>query len=153
MTDIIHPQPMVVAPEARPTPLHVVGEQITVLAAGNQTGSYEIFHHVGLEGSGPPPHQHSWDESFYVLRGQVAFSAGDIERTAGPGTLVVVPGGTAHWFRMGEGGAELLSVTSSAGAAAFFTEVDRQISPDSPDLATLVSVATTHGLTVPVPPG
>ena len=37
-----------------------------MLASGAQTGGYEIFLQVGPEGSGPPPHNHPWDESFYV---------------------------------------------------------------------------------------
>jgi len=145
-------QTMVVAPDDRATSLNVVGEQITVLASGEQTGSYEIFLQAGPEGTGPPPHSHDWDEAFYVLRGEVAFTAGDVDRTAGPGTLVVVPRGTTHSFRLGAGGTEMLSFTSSAGAAAFFTDIDRQIAPDRPDLDTLVAVATAHGLAVAGPP-
>jgi hypothetical protein len=37
------PDAFVVAPASRPAPLNVVGEQITVLAAGSRTGGYEIF--------------------------------------------------------------------------------------------------------------
>ncbi len=144
-------QPMVLAPEDRPISLNVVGEQITVLATGEQTSSFELFFQAGPEGTGPPPHSHEWDEAFYILRGEVSFSVGAEERTAGPGTLVFVPGGTLHWFRLGAGGAEMLSINSRAGAAAMFTEMDREISPDAPDLAKVVAVAMAHGLTVPLP--
>jgi quercetin dioxygenase-like cupin family protein len=81
-------QPLVVAPQDRTKSLNVVGEQITVLASAAQTGSYEIFLQAGPEGSGPPPHNHPWDEAFYVIRGEVAFGIGDLERVAVPGTLV-----------------------------------------------------------------
>jgi hypothetical protein len=43
----------VVTPTTAPAPLNVVGEQITVLASGSQTGGYEIFRQAGPEGSGP----------------------------------------------------------------------------------------------------
>jgi quercetin dioxygenase-like cupin family protein len=66
-------QPFVVSPQDRTQLLRVVGEHITVLASAAQTGSYEIFFQAGPEGSGPPPHNHPWDEAFYVLRGEVAF--------------------------------------------------------------------------------
>jgi hypothetical protein len=36
------PQPLVVYPDEAPRPLNVVGERITVLASGAQTGGYEI---------------------------------------------------------------------------------------------------------------
>jgi hypothetical protein len=49
------PEAFVVTPATRPAPLNVVGEQITVLASGSQTGGYEIFRQAGPEGSGPPP--------------------------------------------------------------------------------------------------
>ena len=125
-------QPVVVTPKDRPQALKVVGEQITVLADGATTGSYEIFRQAGPEGSGPPPHNHPWDEAFYVIAGQVVFGVeGDDDVAAPPGTLVHIPGGSTHWFRFGPGGGEMISITSRAGAAAFFTDVDREVSATS----------------------
>jgi len=46
----------------------------------------------------------------------------------------------------------MLSITSRAGASAFFTQVDREVSPSDPDLGVLVGIATAHGLDVPIPP-
>jgi quercetin dioxygenase-like cupin family protein len=133
-------------------PLNVVGEQIIVLASGAQTGSYEVFHQAAPEGSGPPPHNHPWDEAFYVTRGEVAFGVDGREAMATPGTLVHIPAGATHWFRFGAGGAEMLSFTSRAGAAAMFTDFDREISPDAPDLAKLVEIAARHEATIAGPP-
>jgi quercetin dioxygenase-like cupin family protein len=145
-------QPVVVTPTDRPQGLNVVGEQITVLADGAATGSYEIFRQAGPEGSGPPPHNHPWDEAFYVIAGQVIFGVeGQDDSLAPPGTLVHIPGGSTHWFRFGPGGGEMISMTSRAGAAAFFTDIDREVSPTEPDFGTLLRVATSHGLTVPLP--
>jgi quercetin dioxygenase-like cupin family protein len=133
--------------------LNVVGEKITVLASGGQTGSYEVFHQAGPEDSGPPPHNHPWDEAFYVTRGEVAFGAGDRQAVARPGTFVHVPAGTTHWFRFGPGGGEMVSFTSRAGAAEMFAEFDREIAPDKPDLARLAEIATGHGVKVDAPAG
>ena len=143
---------MVVSPEDRPQSLNVVGEQITVLASGAQTGSYEIFLQAGPEGSGPPPHNHPWDEAFYVIAGEVTFGVGDRESVAATGTLVQIPGGTTHWFRFGGSGGEMISVTSRQGASEFFTDVDRKISPQDPDLGALIGIAESHGLGIPLPP-
>src|SRR5712671_1698303 len=110
-------------------PLNVVREQITVLAPGSRTGGYEIFRQAGPEGSGPPPHYHPWDESFYVVSGNIAFGVGDKDMIAEPVTLVHLPAGTMHWFRFGEGGGEMISMTSREAASHFFTDVDRAISP------------------------
>jgi quercetin dioxygenase-like cupin family protein len=148
------PQPLIVFPDQAPAPLKVVGEEITVLATGASTGSYEIFRQAGPEGSGPPPHSHPWDEAFYVTEGKVIFGV-DAEQdvVATPGTLVHVPAGSTHWFRFGPDGGAMVSMTSRAGAAEFFTQVDREVAPVDPDLGALVGIATAHGLTIPIPAG
>ncbi len=133
--------------------LNVVGEQLTVLASGAQTGSYEVFHQAGPEGSGPPPHSHPWDEAFYVTRGEIAFGVGDKQATARPGAFVHVPGGTIHWFRFGAGGGEMVSLTSRAGAAKMFTDFDREIAPEKPDFGRLIQIAESHGTHIAAPPG
>jgi quercetin dioxygenase-like cupin family protein len=145
------PAPFVITPDRASRPLNVVGEKITVLASGAQTGGYEIFLQAGPEGSGPPPHNHPWDESFYVVKGEIAFGIGDSEMVALPGTLVHLPAGTTHWFRFGKGGGEMISMTSREGASRMFTDFDREISPEKPDLGKLVEIGGRHGLTVPAP--
>jgi len=141
-------KPFVVTPKDYDRALSVVGEHITVLASGDATGGYEIFLQEGPEGSGPPPHSHPWDESFYVIRGALEFGVGDDALTAQPGTLVHLPAGTTHWFRFREGGGQMISMTSRRGASGMFAELDREIQPDRPDLEKLVRIATRHGLTV-----
>jgi len=145
------PAPFVVEPGNAPRPLSIVGEQITILASGAQTGGYEIFLQKGPENSGPPPHNHPWDESFYVMKGEIAFGVDNSETTALPGTLVHLPAGTTHWFRFGKGGGEMLSMTSREGASKMFADIAREIAPDHPDLGKLLEIGRLHGLAV-VPP-
>ena len=145
------PELIVVDTESAPRSLNVVGEQITVLASGAQTGSYEIFHQAGPQGAGPPPHSHPWDEAFYVVRGEIAFGFEEREMVAGPGTLVHLPAGTTHWFRFGAGGGEMVSMTSREGASRMFTDFDRDLSPEKPDLGKLIELGRPYGLEVAVP--
>ena len=145
------PNPFVVKRQDSTSPLKVVGENITVLASGAQTGSYEIFLQVGPENSGPPPHNHPWDESFYVLKGEIVFGFGDDETIATAGTLVHLPAGTTHWFRFGKDGGEMISMTSREGASRMFTDMDREIAPDNPDFGKLVEIGRRHGLAVASP--
>ena len=144
-------EPIVVTPADTPRPLNIVGEQITVLAPGERTGSYEIFHQAGPEGSGPPPHNHPWDEAFYVLEGEIAFGFDDREMVAKPGTLVHLPAGVTHWFRFGKGGGVMVSMTSREGASHMFADFDREVSPTNPDLAALAAVGQRYGLAIPPP--
>jgi quercetin dioxygenase-like cupin family protein len=94
MNPTAHPNlpthPIVASPRDYARPCAVVGERITVLVTGQDTGSYEIFLQEGAEGSGPPPHHHPWDEAFFVIDGEVSFGIGNEECTALPGTLVVI---------------------------------------------------------------
>jgi len=146
-------KPIVVTPADTPRPLRIVGEEITVLASGADTGSYEIFRQAGPDGSGPPPHSHDWDEAFYVTRGTIVFGIGSEELVATAGTLVHLPAGTTHWFRFSAGGGEMLSLTSREGASHFFTELDREVAPVNPDIGKLVAIADRHGLKFPPPQG
>jgi quercetin dioxygenase-like cupin family protein len=143
--------PIVMGANERPTPLDMGGEEITVLASAAQTHGYEVFLQVGAEGSGPPPHHHPWDEAFYVVRGEVVFGADGQESTLGAGSFVHIPGGATHWFRLGAGGAEMVSFTSHEGATGFFTAISRGALPPAAGLADIIRIAATHGATV-LPP-
>ena len=75
---------------------------------------------------------------------------GIAEQTTGgeAGTLVHLPAGTLHWFRFGQGGGVMLSITSRLGASKMFAEFAREISHTEPDLGELVEIGARHGLTV-----
>jgi quercetin dioxygenase-like cupin family protein len=144
------PRPFIVGPDDYTEALDLVGEQVTVLASGEATQGYEIFLQRGDEGSGPPAHSHPWDESFYVVRGEVDFGIGDDARTATAGTLVHLPAGTVHWFRFGRGGGEMISMTSRLGASRMFQDMAREVAPVNPDLEKLGEVGARHGLKLEV---
>ena len=144
-------QPFVVTPKDYARSLDVVGEKITVLASKTATHGYEIFRQEGDEGTGPPPHSHNWDESFYVVNGTVEISYPGRTVTASPGTLVHLPAGTVHSFRFGAGGGQMISVTGQGGLASqLFTDIDKEIPPGPPDIAKLIVVAQQNGVTVAV---
>lgn len=143
------PEPFAVTPDVYARALNVVGEQITVLASNAATQGYEVFLQRGEEGSGPPPHCHDWDESFYITRGTIEIGYGDQTVTASAGTFVHVPAGTVHYFRFGSGGGEMISVTSHGGQASrLFTRIDEVVPPGPPDLEKLLAVAQECGVTV-----
>lgn len=141
-------KPFVVTPKEYATALNIVGEHVTVLASGEATESYEIFFQQGPEGSGPPPHSHPWDESFFVIKGQIDFGIGAESTSAQAGTLVHLPAGTVHWFRFGKGGGEMVSMTSRLGASKMFTDLAREVEPVNPDIEKLAEVGARHGLKV-----
>src|SRR5215469_7601887 len=128
-------KPVVMTAQNRTRALNVVGERVTVLVDGTTSGNFEIFLQDGPEGSGPPPHNHPWNEAFFVLAGEVTFGIGQSgDQVATPGTFVFIPAGSTHWFRLGPGGAQMLSMTPTPGIGGAFEEADRRISPDEPNL-------------------
>jgi quercetin dioxygenase-like cupin family protein len=142
-------EPFVVTPKDYARALNVVGEKITVLASNAATQGYEIFLQQGDEGTGPPPHFHDWDESFYVVKGNVEIRYGDTTVKCAPGTLVHLPAGTVHCFRFGTGGGEMISVTSKGGLASqLFSNIDKEIPPGAPDIPKLIMVAKQNGVSI-----
>jgi quercetin dioxygenase-like cupin family protein len=140
----------VVKPEEH-KPLRIVGENVAVLADAEKTGGVEIFLQFGPEGAGPPPHTHPWDESYYVLEGQVDVLMGDRQITLSAGEFVHLPAGTVHNFRMRSKEAKFLSVTSRPGASRFFADADREVG-GALDIPRMMAVCARHEVGVPLPP-
>lgn len=62
-----------------------------------------------------------------------------------------LPAGTVHWFRYGNGGGEMISMTSREEVSHFFTDVDSVISPEAPDIRKLVEIAKQHDISMVLP--
>ena len=142
-------KPFTVFPESRPRSLNVVGEQITILAPKEATHGYEVFLQDGPAGSGPPPHSHPWDETFYLIRGDLEVGFDEKSMIAKPGTLVHVPAGTVHWFRFGKDGGQMISMTGEGSwASTLFTDIDAEIPDGPPDIERLQDIAKRNGVRV-----
>lgn len=91
----------VVTPAGEGVTWDVVGEKITRLAGGEQTGgAYAVVEETSPPGGGPPLHLHErTDEIFYVLEGAYHVTCGDRAFTAERGTLFIVPRRTPHTLR------------------------------------------------------
>jgi quercetin dioxygenase-like cupin family protein len=142
-------RPFVVSPKTYEAPLSVLGVRVTVLASNAQTQGYEITLQAGDEGAGPPPHQHDWDESFFVLRGSVELSIDGKANAYGAGTLVHLPAGTVHGYRFGAGGGEMFEITGQGGnATRMFAQVDREVPPGPPDVPAVTALLRQNGVTL-----
>ena len=147
--DTTKAQPFVVTPRDYDPPLNVLGVKVTVLASNTATQAHEITRHQGENGMGPPPHSHNWDESFYVIAGEVEFTCSGKTVVCSPGTLVHVPAGTVHSFRYLADGCDVLDFTGQGGLATqMFTAVSRQIPPGSPEIPKLLELLKQNGVTV-----
>ncbi len=145
------PEPIILPLEERPRALNVAGFHITVLASDAQTNGYEVFLQTGAEGTGSSPHQHPWDESFYVVSGEIRCAIDDIETVALAGTFVHIPGGSTHWYKFGAGGAEIVSMTSPGNASRMYTDFDSESLSENPDRTPFAELSARHGQHVAAP--
>lgn len=75
-------------------------------------------------GAGPNLHKHDFDESFYVLEGELTFQLRDELVSAGPGDLVFAPRGVPHTFaNLSERPAHQLIVCTPAGFERYFARL------------------------------
>ena len=140
-------KPFSISPSEYTEPLHVMGDKINVLARREATGSYAVTLVQGQEGNGPPPHTHDWDETFFVVRGEVEFVLEGKARLAEAGTLVHFPAGTVHSFTFGKGGADILEISGEGTQAVeMFSALDREIAVGSEDLARTAEVLEQNGV-------
>ncbi|HEU4449552.1 MAG TPA: cupin domain-containing protein [Gaiellaceae bacterium] len=78
------------------------GLRVALLADVGEIGIAETRSEHGI--APPPPHvHHRHVESFYVLEGEMTFTAGGRELRAGAGSWVQVPAGVPHTFGFPEG--------------------------------------------------
>ena len=124
-------------------------------SAESTGGALGLVDAVFYEGFGPPLHvHHREDEGFYVLEGEIRFRKGDDEFIAGPGTLVWLPRGVAHAFKVQPGGARALLLLTPGGFERMFEEggVSTSQSEEAPtdeyDPEALVSLAARYGMEV-----
>ncbi len=107
--------------------LSVVGDTYRLLITGAQTGgTYAAIDMLIPPQGGPGPHAHAgFQESFYVLDGEIVVRSETQTYTARKGAFVNVPlGGPVHSFKNESGAlAHLLCVVVPAGLEAFFQEI------------------------------
>ena len=126
-------EPFTLEPLNYPEPHSVVGVDVTVLVSKEATGGHEITLQTGDKGSGPPPHSHPWDESFYVVKGSVDFTVEGKTTKAVPGTFFHLPGGTVHAFCIQENGTAMMEITgASSQASSMFRSIAEEVAPGQP---------------------
>ncbi|MGO9078811.1 MAG: cupin domain-containing protein [Streptosporangiaceae bacterium] len=85
----------------------------------------------------PPAHRHTdCTEAFWVLDGEVLFLLSGTEQSGGPGTFVLVPGGTAHTFGNRSAALARVLVLHAPAMDRYFAELEQLWSgpqPPSPD--------------------
>jgi quercetin dioxygenase-like cupin family protein len=126
--------------------LNVMGAGIRFLCDSRQTGqAWSMMETTLPKESGPPPHEHPWDEAYYVVEGEVRFTLGGDTRRVKPGDFVFAPAGTLHGFQgASEQPARLLILDVPAHTESFFREVEREVKEMPRDLAKVPEIGSRH---------
>ena len=140
------------------TALSVVGDSYRIVISGKQTeAAYAVIDMLVPPGGGPGPHAHAgFQESFYVLDGEVEIKTEDGTYTAEKGSFVNIPlGGLVHFFKnKTDKVAHLWCVVVPAGLDDFFQEIGEPApfgtfippAPMNPEaIKKLTAIAEKHG--------
>lgn len=126
--------------------LSVLGASVRFLLQATKTGHTFSLMEVELpKDQGPPPHNHPWDEAYYVLDGDVWFLVDDKEMVVSTGDFVYAPEGTIHSFRgAGDKPARVLVFDAPATAEGFFRDVHAEVRVMPDDLAKIPTIGDRH---------
>jgi quercetin dioxygenase-like cupin family protein len=136
----------------------VVGDTYRILITGKQTGgAYAAIDMLIPPNGGPGPHSHAgFQESFYVIEGEIEVKSEVSTYTAKKGSFVDIPmGGIVHCFKnKSNETTHLLCFVVPSGLEEFFLEIGRPVLPgdflpvpemDAESLKKLQQIATKYG--------
>jgi quercetin dioxygenase-like cupin family protein len=137
---------MVVVKRGEAEALNVMGAGVRFLCGADKTEKSWSLMEVELpKRAGPPPHDHPWDEAYYVVQGEVRFTLAGREQVFRPGDFVYAPAGTVHGFQgESERPARVLIFDAPAHAESFFREVDREVHELPRDLPKALAIGAKH---------
>ena len=101
------------------------GHHFWIKAPNERTGgSFSLTESQGAAGTSVGLHVHdAEDESFYILEGDYRFTVADQEFLASAGSLVFIPRGVWHGFKIGATDGRCLSIFTPGGYEEVFREV------------------------------
>lgn len=141
---------IICAPPGSGAVYQALGDQVTVLLSGEQTGgAFTMVEVVAPPGSGPPPHcHHREDEWFYVLEGRIELWQNGVWTEAPAGSAIFLPRGIPHTFRnCGDTPLRMIVQVAPAGFEVFFRRMTEACQdPNGPDMARIVAIAAEHGI-------
>jgi quercetin dioxygenase-like cupin family protein len=107
------------------THVGLVGDTYTITVPGEATaGRFTVIDMHVPPGGGPPPHRHSFEETFVVLEGEIQATFRGQKTVVKAGETVNVPSNAPHQFKnVSSQPVRMLCICSPAGQEKFFLEV------------------------------
>ena len=103
----------------------LVGDTYTITVAGEDTdGRFCVIDMHIPPGGGPPPHRHDFEETFYLLEGEMEATFRGKKTTVRAGQTVNIPANAPHQFHNASPEpVRMLCICSPSGQEKFFMEV------------------------------
>ncbi|GAB4043517.1 cupin domain-containing protein [Spirosoma litoris] len=152
-----HQKPITVGPQEGKS-VSVGGSTYRILVSGKDTeGAFATIDMLVPPGGGPGPHAHAnFEESFYVVEGEIEVRSEFGKYAATKGSLITIPkGGVVHGFKnKTEQTAHLLCTVVPAGLESLFEEIGQPVAPgqflpppllDAATIKQLQAIAEKHG--------
>lgn len=136
-----------------------MGALMSVLLSSGTTGGEMSAMEVRFPaGTATPLHIHRHESELnYVLEGEMRFQCGEERYDVGPGSLVFVPRGEVHAFRVLSEPCRMLAVTTPAGIEGLYRAVGRpadefRLPGEGPNVPAWLQHAPEFGIEVVGPP-
>ncbi len=132
-----------------------LGTSYKIHLTAEQTGSrIGVFESIDQPGYGPPRHIHNReDETFHIQSGEIEFWMNGQTRIERAGSVVFVPRGTEHTFRvLGNLPARMLAIMTPGGFEGFFAEMARLNCRIPEDMERIAAVGSHFNLSFTGPP-
>lgn len=115
------------------------------IATEDTSGNWVMYEATDTAGHGAPLHSHPWEETFYVLEGELEVQIGNRTVLAKPGTSIYFPRNVVHSFKVCSETAKVLVILPGF-ADGFYREVSEKITTLPPNPEVFQEIATHHNV-------
>ena len=122
---------------------HTITRKLTSV---DTNGYYALAELTDTAGAGAPLHSHPWEETFYLLEGELEIQIGNQQQICTAGSVAHVPANAVHGFKILSPSARALLTIAPASAEAFYLEVGDRITDLTTDMETMQQICAKYGL-------
>jgi quercetin dioxygenase-like cupin family protein len=126
--------------------LTMLTHNVTIKVSTQDTaGKWLMYELTDTLGNGAPMHSHPWEETFYLLEGELEIQIGQRTFVVKPGTSIYFPENVAHSFKICSENARMLGILPGF-SEGFYREVSERVTTLPPNLEVLQDIAARHNL-------
>jgi quercetin dioxygenase-like cupin family protein len=117
----------------------------TKVSVNDTNGDWLMYEVRDTVGNGAPLHTHPWEETFYIVEGELEIQVGKKIVLAQPGASVYLPADIAHGFKVCSPTARFLIILPGF-SEAFYRELGEKVPTMPANLEPFQQVCDQHGV-------